>query len=129
MPKAVAEAVKKRFPKAELVEAAKETTGDKVEFEVSIKDGKSKIDLMLTPDGKIIVIEKQIATKDLPRAVTDALAAKYPKATFTTVEEVTKVTEGKEALDFYEVLLMTAEKKTFEVKVTAEGKITGTEEK
>ena len=32
LPKPVLEAVKKRFPKAELVEAAKETDGDKVEF-------------------------------------------------------------------------------------------------
>ena len=31
LPKAVLETVKKRFPKAELVEAAKETDGDKVE--------------------------------------------------------------------------------------------------
>lgn len=129
LPKAVADAVKKRFPKAELVEAAKETEGDKVEFEVSIKDGETKIDVMLTPDGKITLIEKQIAAKDLPKAVTAALDAKYPKATLKTVEEVAKVTDGKEALDFYEVLLVTADKKTFEVKLAADGKITGTEEK
>jgi hypothetical protein len=129
LPKAVTDAVKKRFPKAELVEAAKETEGDKVEFEVSIKDGETKIDVMLTPDGKITLIEKQVAAKALPKAVTDALEGKYPKATLTTVEEVIKVADGKETLDFYEVLLVTADKKTFEVKLTAEGKITETEEK
>jgi hypothetical protein len=133
LPKAVSEAVKKRFPKAELVEAAKETSKDgdkeKVEYEVTIKDGETKIDVMLTPDGKITLIEKEIAAKDLPKAVTDALDAKYPKATLKVVEEVIKVTDGKEALDFYEVLLVTAEKKTFEVKLTAGGKITETEEK
>lgn len=133
LPKAVAEAVKKRFPKGELVEAAKEEeTKDgvkKVEYEVTVKDGESKIDVMLTPDGKITLIEKGIAAKDLPKAVTDALDAKYPKATLKVVEEVIKVTDGKEALDFYEVLLVTAEKKTFEVKLTAGGKITATEEK
>lgn len=133
LPKTVTDAVKKRFPKGELVEAAKETTKDgakeKVEYEVTVKDGGAKIDVMLTPDGKITLIEKEIAAKDLPKAVTDALDAKYPKAAFKTVEEVIKVTDGKEDLDFYEVLLVTAEKKTFEVKLTAEGKITETEEK
>ncbi|MBA4192813.1 MAG: hypothetical protein C0467_33025 [Planctomycetaceae bacterium] len=129
LPKAVADAVKKRFPKAELVEAAMETEGEKVEYEVTIKDGGIKIDVMLTPDGKITLIEKEIAAKDLPNAVTKALDAKYPKATIKVAEEVTKVTDGKEALDFYEVVLVTAEKKTFEVKLTAEGKITETEEK
>jgi len=133
LPIPVSEAVKKRFPKAELVEAAKETSKDgdkeKVEYEVTVKDGGTKIDVMLTPDGKITLIEKEIAAKDLPKAVTEALDAKYPKATLKVVEEVIKVTDGKEALDFYEVLLVTAEKKTFEVKLTAEGKITETEEK
>jgi biopolymer transport protein ExbD len=129
LPKAVADAVKTRFPKAELVEAAKETEGDKTEYEVTIKDGDTKIDVMLTPDGKITLIEKEIAAKDLPKAVTEALDAKYPKATLKMAEEVIKVTDGKEAIDFYEVLLVTAEKKTFEVKLTAEGKITETEDK
>ncbi len=133
LPKAISDAVKKRFPKAELVEAAKETSKDgdkeKVEYEVSLKDGGSKIDVMLTPEGVITLIEKEIAAKDLPKAVADTLSEKYPKATYTTVEELIKVTGGKEALDVYEVVLVTAEKKTFEVKVTPAGKITETEEK
>lgn len=133
LPKAITDAVKKRFPKAEVVEAAKETSKDgdkeKVEYEVSIKDGTTKIDVMLTPEGGITLIEKEIATKDLPKAVADALAEKYPKATFTTVEELIKVTDGKETLDVYEVLLVTADKKTIEVTLSAAGKITETEDK
>ena len=82
LPKAVLETVKKRFPKAELVEAAKETDGDKVEFEVTLKDGDTKYDVMLTPDGKITLIEKVIAAKDLPKVVAAALEEKYPKATY-----------------------------------------------
>lgn len=129
LPKAVTDAVKKRFPKAEVVEAAKETEKDKTEYEVSIKDGTTKIDVTLTPEGVITLIEREIAAKDLPKAVIDALAEKYPKATFTTVEELIKVTDGKEAFDLYEVLLVTADKKTVEVKLTAAGKITETEDK
>jgi hypothetical protein len=129
LPKAVADAVAKRFPGARTVEAAKETEGDKVEYEVTVKDGATTIDVTLTPEGTITLIEKTIPAKDLPKAVADALDAKYPKATLKIVEEVIKVADGKETLDFYEVLLVTADKKTFEVKLTAGGKVTGTEEK
>lgn len=129
LPKAVGAAVAKRFPKAELIEAAKETVGDKVEYEVTVKDGGTKIDVTLTPDGKVTVIEKAIAAKDLPKAVSDALDAKYAKAKYTTVEEVTKVKDGKEALAYYEVLLVTQEKKTLEVEVTGDGKIAKTTDK
>ena len=129
LPKAVLDAVKKRFPKAELVEAAKETEGDKVEYEVTIKDGKTKIDVMLTPEGKITLIEKEIAAKDLPQAVSDTLAEKYPKATFKVVEEMTKIKDGKEYIAYYEVLLVTADKKELEVEISPEGKIVKTEDK
>lgn len=129
LPKEVVEAVKKRFPKGTLLEAAKETDGDKVEYEVTLKEGEMKIDVMLTADGKITLIEKLLPTKDLPKAITDVLEAKYPKATHQKAEEVIKVTDGKEALDFYEVLLQTADKKTIEVKIAADGKIKAVEEK
>lgn len=129
LPKAVLETVKKRFPKAELVEAAKETDGDKVEFEVTLKDGETKYDVMLTPDGKITLIEKVIAAKDLPKVVAAALEEKYPKATYKVYEEMTKVTDGKEAIAYYEVLIVTADKKTLEVEVSPEGKILKTEKK
>lgn len=129
LPKAVSAAVKKRFPKAEIVEAAKETESDKTEYEVSLKEGETKMDVMLSPDGTITLIEKAITSKDLPKAVTAALEAKYPKAKFTSVEEVIKVKDGKEALDCYEVLLVAGDKQNYEVKISADGTIQGTEEK
>ena len=129
LPKAVLESVKKRFPKAELIEAAKETDGDKVEYEVTLKDGETKYDVMFSPDGKITLIEKTIAAKDLPKAVADAVAEKYPKATYKLYEEMTKVIDGKEAIAYFEILLVTADKMTLEVEVSPEGKILKTEEK
>lgn len=129
VPKAVLDAVKKRFPKAELVEAAKETEGDKVEYEVSLKDGGTKCDVMLTPEGVITLIEKQITAEDLPKAVTKAVEAKYPKAAFKVVEEMTVVKDGKESVGYYEVLLVTADKKTVEVEVAPDGTFKAVEEK
>jgi uncharacterized membrane protein YkoI len=129
VPKPVVETVKKRFPKAELVSASKEDEDGKTVYEVQIKDGGTKLDVTVTPEGTLLVIEKEIAAKDLPKAVTDALDAKYPKATFKVVEEITKVKDGKDQPVYYEVLLVTADKKTFEVELAADGKIIATEEK
>ena len=125
LPKAVVEAVKKRFPKAELVAAAKETVDKKTEYEVILKNEGQKIDVTLTPDGIILGMEKEISAKDLPKAVTKTLKKSYPKAVYKKVEEVIKVKDGQENLEFYEVLLETADKKTVEVKVEANGKILG----
>ena len=42
---------------------------------------------------------------------------------------MTKVTDGKEAIAYYEVLIVTGDKKTLEVEVSPEGKILKTEKK
>lgn len=129
LPKAVLDAAKKRFPKAEWTDAAKETDGDKVTYEVSGKDGDTKMDLTFTPDGKLTLIEKVIDAKALPKAVAATLAEKYPKATFKIIEEVIKVDGAKEALDYYELLLTTADKKEIEVQLLPDGKVKAAEEK
>ncbi len=129
VPKAVLEAAKKRFPKAEVVGASKETEDGKTVYEVEMKEDGKKIDVTLTPEGIITLIEKQIDVKDLPKAVAEAIDAKYPKATFKIIEEVTAVKDGKEVVDFYEAVLVTADKKEIEVQVATDGKIKKVEEK
>lgn len=130
LPKAVSDAVKKRFPKATPTEAAKETDGDKTEYEVTLQEGKTKTDVMLTPAGAITLIEKSIAVADLPKAVAATLAADYPKGVLKTAEEVTLVKDGQESIDYYEVYVVAADMPTdFEVKVTAAGKVKEAEAK
>lgn len=128
LPRPVVDAVKKRFPTAELKHASKETENGKTEFEVTIKDGENKIDVTVSPEGALLSLEKQIDVKGLPKAVTAALEGKYPKATYKIAEEIIRVKEGKETLESYEVHLVTADKKELEVVVNAEGKILKTEE-
>ena len=128
-PKAVLDAAKKRFPKAEVVGVSKETEKDKTVYEVELKENGKTIDVTLTPDGAVTAIEQEIDAKELPKAVAEALDKKYPKATYNSVEVVYAVTDGKESLDFYEVELTTADKKVFEVKLAADGKIKEEEEK
>jgi hypothetical protein len=62
-------------------------------------------------------------------AVAAALKAKHPIATYKTVEEVVKVESGVDKLDFYEVLLVTGDKKTFDFEIGPDGKIVKTESK
>jgi hypothetical protein len=123
LPKAVVEAVKKRFPKGELLEAAKETEAGKTEYEVSLKDDGTKMDVMVTPEGAITLIEKEIAEKALPKPVRATLKREYPNATYKRIEEVIKVEGGKETTDFYEILLETADKKKAEAQINPDGKL------
>jgi hypothetical protein len=129
VPKAVLEAAKKRFPKAEVVGASKEAEKEKTVYEVELKQGGKTIDVTLTPEGVITTIEQQIDAKDLPKAVAEALDKKYPKAAHKIIEAVYAVKSGKESLDFYEVLLVTSEKKEVEVQIFPDGKIKAEEEK
>jgi uncharacterized membrane protein YkoI len=123
LPKAVAAAVQKRFPKVPVKDAAKEKDGDKVVYEVSLtKDGKN-IDVTLTEAGAITLIEQQIGFADLPKAVAEAFEAKYPNAKYEIVETVTKVADGKETLEYYEAKLVAGDKKTWEVEVLPDGTI------
>jgi uncharacterized membrane protein YkoI len=129
VPKAVMDAVKARFPDADIKGAEKEKDGDKTIYEIEIVNKKDEIDVELTPDGDITEIEKEIAYKDLPKAVSKALEDKYPKAEFDEVEEVTKVEKKTEKLAFYEVQVKTADKKRVEVQVDPDGKILNEEKK
>jgi hypothetical protein len=118
LPKAVLDAVKAKFPKAELVGASKEKEGDKTLYEVRIKDGKTKADVSLTEEGKIVSIEKEIAAADLPKEVTDALEARYAKAKIDLAEEVT----DKDDKVVYELHVTTADGKKGEVVFDPKGK-------
>jgi uncharacterized membrane protein YkoI len=124
LPKAVVDAVKAKFPGAELQGAEKEDADGKTIYEVSLKHKGSKYDISLTPEGKIVEIEKTIAARDLPAAVTKGLDQKYPKATIELAEEITVDDKLK-----YEVLIVTADKKKLEVVLDSTGKILKEESK
>jgi uncharacterized membrane protein YkoI len=124
LPKAVTDAVKAKFEGCELVAASKEKEDGKELYEVNVKHKGHKMDVTVTPEGKIVSVEKEIEAKDLPKAVSEALDAKYPKAKIRKVEEETK--DGKVT---YEVLLVTAEKKTMEVVFDSKGKVVEEEKK
>ena len=124
LPSAVTHAVKKMFPKAELIEATQEAEGDdEVEYEVTVKEGGKKIDITVEADGNIEALEKELALTDLPKAVTEAIEKAYPKGIHKSAEAVYEVEDGKEELEFYEVQLKTADAKDVEIKVEENGTV------
>lgn len=129
LPRPVADAVKKRFEGAELLEAAKEVENGKTVYEVSLKHNDQKMDVTLTPEGKIETIEKEITIRHLPKVIKDALAFKFARSSIQKVEELIKVKDGEEKLEGYEVLLTTPENKTYEVVFGPNGKVVKSEEK
>src|SRR5262249_61162175 len=91
LPRAVADAVKAKFPGAELVGASKEVEKGETLYEGALKYKGHNHDVTLKQDGTVGSVEKEITARDLPRAVSKTLAAKYPQATFKKVEEITEV--------------------------------------
>jgi len=129
VPKPVLDAVKTRFEAATLTGASRETKDGKLLYEVTIKDEGRTIDVTLTPEGEIELLEKEIAFRDLGKVAARTLEIKYPKAVYKIVEEVFTVEKKEEKLAYYEVLLETAEQHALEVQVTTDGKIINEEKK
>src|SRR5438067_6333095 len=77
LPKGVVETVKKRFPHAKIEGAAKENEDGKIVYEVTLKEGGKNIDVSFTAEGVMTLIEKEVEAKDVPKAVTEGVDAKY----------------------------------------------------
>ncbi len=127
LPKAVVDAVKGRFPKAEMTEAQKVIQSGKTTYDVAFKDGAKTIDATLSAEGKFLLIETEVALKALPAKVTAAIKAKYPKGTMKSAGWVLDYEDGKET-KYYAVVVSTGAKKDRELDVTADGKIQSDEE-
>jgi uncharacterized membrane protein YkoI len=124
LPRAVADAVKAKYPDAELVGAEEEHDNGQTVYEVALKDKGRKMDVTFKPDGTLVSVEKEIAVKELPRPVAEALDARYPKATIKKLEEETEGTKVT-----YEVVLTTADKKNVGVVFDPTGKVVEEENK
>ena len=130
VPEAVRQAVHHRFEDIRVVGAATERDEQhKLVYEVTLKDKGRNIDATFTPQGDIVTVENEIAAADLPKAVAATLERKYPKARYKMVEAVHKMSDGKEALAYYEVLLMDAKRQAWAVEVAADGAVVGVERK
>ena len=123
IPKAVMDGLKAKFPRPVITKWTMEKEGNKVVYDIEFTQDGRKCEADIYEDGTIHNFEKAVEAKDLPKAVTDAVEKKYPRATMKTIMEVTEVKEKKEMLEGYEIELVTADKKDVEVTVAPDGKI------
>jgi hypothetical protein len=119
LPKPVKDALTAKFPDAKLKKATREADGDTSFYEVAFTFQDHKYSVEITPDGAFRVIDREIAAKELPAAVVKAVDVKYPRARITFIEEVTR----KNAIEYYEVTLVTAERREVEATIDPMGKI------
>src|SRR5207244_1650084 len=98
-------------------------------YEVYMKHKGKGLDVTFSPAGDVEVVEQEIDAKDLPKKVRAAVDNKYPKVSFTKVEEISKASGRKLVVDAYELLFTTEDKKTVEMTIAPDGKVTGEKDK
>jgi hypothetical protein len=123
IPKAVMNALHSKFPKAKIDKCTKAKEGNDIVYDIEFKEGTRKCEADIKENGTYINYEKAINAKDLPKVVRAAIEKKYPKASLKEVMEETEVHGKTEKRSAYEVIVVTAEKKELEVRVSPEGKI------
>lgn len=132
IPKAVMDALLSKFPKARIDKCHKAKEGGDIVYDIEFKQEGRKCEADIKENGTYINYEKAIAAKDLPKAVTEAIEKRYPKATLKEIMEETEVNGKDEKLSAYEVVVTTADKKEEELRLSPDGKIledTGAEKK
>ena len=123
IPEVVMDGLKAKFPKAKIHKWTREKEGEIVVYDIEFEQFGLKFEADIKEDGAIHNWEKEIADRDLPEAVKKAVETKYPKSTIKEIMEITVVNNGKDALEGYEIVLETADKKEVEVTVAPDSKI------
>jgi hypothetical protein len=96
IPKAVMEALKAKFPKAKIEKWTKEKEDGKEIYDIEFTVNGKKTEADIAADGTILNFEEEFPAKDLPKAVTDAVAKRYPKSTIQEVMKITEIEDKKE---------------------------------
>src|SRR5262249_10253026 len=111
LPQRVFATLKAKFPRAMITSVTKSTENDEVIYDIEMKKDGHKHEMDVKEDGAIVNFENEIAVKDLPAAVTNAVKAKYPNCTIKEGMEVMAIKDKKDVLEEYEVLIEMAGKK------------------
>jgi hypothetical protein len=121
VPAKVKDAVKAKYPKAEIVSAELgDVDGTKV-YEFELKQGEKKWEASFTPGGKFHSSEEPVASEaDLPAKVKEGFRKKYPDAKVVSIEKET-TGEGTAEKVVYEIIIEKGKDKV-EVQFDPEGK-------
>jgi hypothetical protein len=123
LPEKVAQALKRRFPAAQVQQITRETEDGKVVYDIELLEGGTKHEMDCRDDGAIVDIQNEIPVKDLPAAAVTAITAKHPGSRIKEVGEILVVRGTQETRDHFEVLIEDANQKVVELTVALDGKI------
>ena len=123
IPQVVMDGLKAKFPKAEIHKWTEEKEGDIVIYDFEFTQEGWKFEADIKEDGSIYNWEKAIEVKDLPEAVMKSVEKKYPDANLKEIMMITAVSDGKDVLEGYEIVLETTDIKEIEVTVAPDGNI------
>jgi hypothetical protein len=123
IPPVVVDALKARFPKAEIEKWTREKEGEIVLYDIEFQQDGVKFEADITDTGRIDNWERQIPPTDLPEPVRRTVEQRYPNAQIREVMQITLVKAGVDVLEGYEVVLQTQDKKEAEVSVSPDGKV------
>jgi hypothetical protein len=120
LPKEVVDAVKGKFPMADLKRATKEMDGGKTVYEVIFNNEKVHLHALVV-DGKLTEIHRHVETKNIPETVKKAVDAKYPKAKWEDEAHERSDPNGK--VIGYEITLEISAGNAVEIVVDANGMV------
>ena len=131
VPAPVLKAMETRFPGIKIVGTASEVTPEgQTVYEVTLDDKGKNIDTMVTPEGALTLIEREITRKDLPKEVQTTLNAKFTKNRYKFVEQCIEVKGTDEKVAYYEVLLESLDTKQLRaVQLGTDGAVQKVEKK
>lgn len=124
LPAPVLATVKARFPDLKIAAAASEKNEEgNLIYEVSLDNSGLNIDATFTPEGPMVLMEKEITRAELPAPVVATLEKDFPKARYRLLEEVFAVKDKEETLIRYEVVLITPQKQIRGLEIATDGKV------
>jgi hypothetical protein len=91
LPHSVVDALKSKFPKAELGKALKKEFVGRTVFQIGLTQKGKKFNATIAENGGILEVGKEIPAVELPDAVSRMILEKYPESRFTSVQEITEI--------------------------------------
>jgi len=123
IPATVMGALTAKFPQAKIDKWSKEKEDGKEVYDIEFRQADRKFEADIFADGTIHNWEQQVAASDLPQPVAQTVSRQFPKAEMKEIMAVTAVTNGREQLEGYEIVVKRALKKDVEVTIAPDGRI------
>jgi hypothetical protein len=123
LPAVVQKAFERDFPLAKITGAARENENNVEYYEITTTEHGTKRDVLYQADGGLVSVEEVIHLRDLPTVVRDGVMKAYPKGKIKSAEKITRA-----SISSFEVVVKDG-KRSYELAVAADGRITETEEK